>query len=199
MKSGEFIAIYGAPNLGKTRQTGILVDELNNLGIKTQYLKYPIYDSRTGIEINKILRNSQKASSVELQELFAENRRDFEPDLVERLERGEWIIAEDYNKTGNAHGVAKGIPIEKMEEINRGQLEENLGILIDGEYRYAEAVEVGHIYEEETHWLKVRDIYREFIERYNWKVVNGNQGVEQVHADIMKFVNPLIEEFQKKR
>ena len=39
---GKFIVLYGINNLGKTTQTRLLTEKLNNSGVKNEYLKYPL-------------------------------------------------------------------------------------------------------------------------------------------------------------
>ena len=121
-KVGKFIVLYGTNNLGKTTQAKLLVEKLNQNGFPAEYLKYPIYDlAPTGRKINQILRGGadQKISELELQELYAQNRRDFEPTLKEKLEGGINIVTEDYIGTGLAWGVTKGAPLTQLEKQNQ--------------------------------------------------------------------------------
>lgn len=190
---GKTIVLYGANNLGKTEQAWRLVEALKQRDIPVDYLKYPIYDSPTGQRINAVLREDSPMSDLELQKLFAEDRRAHEPELRQILRNGVWTVLEDYKDTGTAWGIVKGISIEKMEGINRGLLDTDLEILMDGELRFNDGIEAGHRHEgSDKVWTKARDVHRMLGNKYGWQIVNANQDMDNVHADIMRIVDPLI-------
>lgn len=191
MDRGKFIVAYGMNNLGKTTASKALVDFLRARGIPASYLKYAIYDLEpTGPKINAYLRggNPEGLTPLQFQQLQVQNRRDYEPGLRERLEEGEWIIAEDYVGTGIAWGMAAGIPLETLEEMNTGLLKPDLEFLLDGE-RFSTGIETNHKHEEATDlWPKVRTIYLELAERYGWPIVHANQTREEVLESIISLV-----------
>lgn len=188
MNNGKFIVIYGANNLGKTVQAGILVENLKSRGFKARYLKYPIYDLEpTGPMINSVLRGGMNLSDRELQELFVQNRKDYEPKLIEDLDKGIWVVAEDYKGTGIAWGVVKGISLREMEKMNEGLLDPDLAVLLDGK-RFTSGIERGHRHEEKSDWNLARGVHRELAKRYDWNVVDANQHKEKVADDIWKIV-----------
>lgn len=191
-RRGKFIVIYGANNLGKSVQTQLLVESLRQQGFKIQPLKYPIYDLEpTGPRINQALREGLAISDEELQREFAQNRRDFEPELKRILEEGAWVVAEDYKGTGIAWGVTHDIPLETMEEINQDLLEEDVTILLDGE-RFTSGRERGHRYEDGADWKKARRTHLELAKRYGWEIVNANQTKERVYQDILDIIRETI-------
>ncbi|MFA5352465.1 MAG: hypothetical protein WC304_04290 [Candidatus Gracilibacteria bacterium] len=58
---GKFIAIYGINNIGKSTQTALLLQRLIAAGIRTEYVKYPIYNlDPTGKKLNEILRGKEQ-------------------------------------------------------------------------------------------------------------------------------------------
>jgi len=189
---GKFIVIYGANNLGKTVQAKLLVEKLKKNGLDSFYLKYPVYELEpTGPKINAGLREGTGSSSLELQQLFAQNRRDFEPTLVEHLDRGEWPVTEDYKGTGIAWGTTYDISLSKMEEINEDLLAEDLAILLDGE-RFTSAIERGHRHEAGSRWERAREVHQLLGERYGWEVVNANQSIENVSKNIWNIVEKRL-------
>lgn len=188
---GKFVVIYGANNLGKSTQARMLVDCLKDKGIDAVYIKYPIYDlAPTGPEINDILRGKKPLPEEEdLQKLFVQNRKDYEPKLKEMLDKGTWVIAEDYKGTGIAWGMVRGLKVEDLEKLNEGLLDEDLGILLNGE-RFKHSVEKGHINEEnEKVWKKAQEKHLELGEKYGWKKINANQDKEKVVEEIWEIVN----------
>lgn len=192
MKKGKFIVIYGANNLGKTVQANMLIEKLKMKGKDSFYLKYPIYDLEpTGPIINSVLREGVKMSDLDLQKTFAQNRKDFKDTLVGWLKEGKWPVTEDYKGTGIGWGVANGIPLETMEELNKGLLDEDLAILLDGE-RFTSGIERDHRHESGDKWEKARQVHSELGKRYGWETINANQSIEKVSADIWEVVEKVL-------
>ncbi len=178
-----FIVIYGAPNLGKTVQSHKLAAALD-----ANYVKYPVYDLEpTGPMINSILRAGVPATPVDLQRLYAQNRKDFEQILKIALE-DRTVVGEAYIGTGIAHGMFEGVPQQLLEEINNDLLLPDVSILLDGEARYSSGIERGHRFEDDVNWEGIRDVHRELAKAYGWEVVNANQQEELVHTDILHIV-----------
>ncbi|MFC1616445.1 dTMP kinase, partial [Patescibacteria group bacterium] len=136
MKKGKFITIYGINNIGKTTQSKLLVENLEQAGYDVIYVKYPVYSIEpSGPFINKILRNSnnQSISEEELQSWFVLNRYQYQPKLIQFLNEGKIIVAEDYSGTGIAWGTAKGVNQSWLESINNNLLKEDLAIMLEGQ------------------------------------------------------------------
>jgi thymidylate kinase len=187
---GKFIVIYGANNLGKTKQAKLLVEELKKKGRKVRLIKYPIYNLEpTGGLINDVLRKGLVMNEKRLQKIYAQNRRDFEGDLIKLLDKGYTVVAEDYTGTGIAWGMVRGLSIDDLEKMNSDLLKEDLGIMLDGE-RFKKGVESTHRNEiDDELWQSSRKIHLKLAKRYKWKIINANQKPLLVHKDIMRAIN----------
>jgi len=192
MQKGKFIVLYGTNNIGKSTQIKSLVNRLIQEGVKVQYLKYPIYDLEpTGPRLNAILRKQAELNltPLDIQKIYAQNRRDFEPELKKLLEQGIHVIAEDYKGTGMAWGMTRGVDLEILEEMNKDLYTEDLVILLDGE-RFLEGIEANHLNERNDELIqKNRQCHLELQKKYNWPIVNANQSIEDVQKDIWKIVS----------
>jgi thymidylate kinase len=191
MSKGKFIVVYGMNNLGKTTMVNGLIDFLKSKGKDVIYLKYPIYDLEpTGPRINRYLRegNPENLTPATAQKIYSDNRRDFESKLIEMINEGKWVIAEDYKGTGIAWGMIGGATVEEMEEINKNLLEADLSILLDGE-RFLTGIEIGHTHESATDlWPKGKQIHLDLAKRYDWKIANANQTKEEVLASVINIL-----------
>lgn len=186
-----FIVLYGINNLGKTKQAKVLIERLRHEGYPAEYLKYPIYDlPPTGPQINAILRGGkgQPMSEVELQTLYAKNRRDYQSRLKETLATGTVVVAEDYTGTGIAWGLTKGAPLVVLEQLNADLLREDLGILLDGD-RFPHSREINHLHESNDELTaRCRQTHQTLAQRYGWLLVQANQPVARVADDIWRLV-----------
>ncbi len=188
---GKLIVFYGINNLGKTTQIELLIPKLKALGIIASYLKYGVYDLKpSGEMLNEYLRkgNPYEFSPREFQMCHALNRTQYEPTLKQRLESGEWIIAEDYKGTGIAWGVGAGVDKNFLLRLNSHLLEEDMAILFDGE-RFISGIEADHKHEQDHELTsKVRAVHLELAEVYGWPIINANQPVEEVHNQLWNMI-----------
>jgi len=194
-EKGYFITLYGVNNLGKTTQALRLVDWLNFNGYRSEYMKYPVYDLKpTGPAIKKQIKgkNGQTISEAELQLLFSQNRRDYEPTLIRKLDRGITVVAEDYTGTGIAWGLSKGLNRAFLDEINRDLLKENLAILFYGN-RFTQAIEKYHVHENNPELIDIvcAKNHDELGKELGWKRIHANQAADP-QKSINKVFNNLV-------
>ena len=192
---GRLIVLYGINNLGKTIQAKLLVEKLRQTGVDAEYLKYPLYDlAPSGTLINDYLRqgNFHKLTPREVQILYAFNRTQYELILKEKLASGINIVAEDYTGTGLAWGIGTGVDEQFLKFINSHLLKEDLAILFDG-HRFTSGIEVNHRHEQNEELTeKVRLTHLRLAQERGWQLINANQTIEQVQADIWKKVKKII-------
>lgn len=187
MGKGKLIVFYGVNNLGKTTQAKLLVDKLNSEGKSTKYLKYPIYDLEpTGSILDEYLRqaNPYNLSPKEAQIIYAFNRCQYQPALRAELEKGVNIVAEDYWATGVAWGMGAGIDKNFLLRLNSNFLREDLAFLFVGQ-RFATSLEADHLHENNEALVKAVDqAHRELAKTFGWKLIEANQVIETVSAQI---------------
>lgn len=188
-QEGKFIVLYGANNLGKSKQIKLLRERLEEFGIQIIQIKYPVYDLEpTGPILNAVLRHGRKMPELEVQRLFAQNRLDFEPQLRAILASGRWAVSEDYTGTGIAWGLARGLSLEELEAMNQGLLAEDLAILLYGE-RFKDGIEETHRNEQDDAVWHLAQQHHLFLgERYGWEKTYASRSKLAVHMDIMDIV-----------
>lgn len=189
-KEGKFIVLYGANNLGKSTQIKLLRESFGKMGIQTTQVKYPVYDlDPTGPILNEVLRHGRQMEELEIQRMFVQNRRDFEPQLIKTLASGVWVLSEDYVGTGIAWGLTRGLSLEDLEKMNKGLREEDLAILFHGE-RFRDGIEKTHRNEkEDAIWELAQKHHLTLGERYGWEKVYATRPPLEVHQQIMTILN----------
>lgn len=193
MQKGKFIVIYGANNLGKSLQVKLLYESLVAKNLTVKCLKYPIYDMEpTGPIINAVLRQGGKMSEKKLQEVYAKNRADYEPQLKQLLNEGQWVIAEDYVGTGIAWGLVSGVDLAFLENINKKLYPADISILVYGK-RFLSGKETNHRNESsDVKWRIAQDKHMFLADKYKWYKVYANQKPEKVNKDIMEIIDSKL-------
>lgn len=190
-KRGLFIVLYGPDGVGKSRQAGLLEERLQDQQVISRRVRYPVYDlAPTGIRLDEILHKRRKMlAEEEMQRLFAQNRRDYEPTIKSWLDSGVTVVAENYKGTGVVWGTLRGIAVEKMEEINSGFLDPDVAILLDGPKREETS---GYPYGNEEEWYKARKIFLQMADRYGWVRVGGDAPILTVANRVWAVVRPVL-------
>src|SRR3989344_1776487 len=193
MRRGLFVVLYGPAGVGKSKQLEILDDTLHRIGISCRRIKYPIYNLEpSGSELDRILHRGHGSLSEErMQELFAQNRRDFQKTLNSWLDAGVCVLAEDYKGTGVAWGMVRGMSLEKMEELNSDQINPDLAILLDGPKR-VERLQEEHPYDDEDEWYRLRRVYRQLAGRYGWIRGGADAPILTVAGRIFAVAKPVV-------
>ena len=195
MTPGKMITFYGINNLGKSTQAKLLVDSLNDAGHPAEYLKYPIYDLEPfGPMINNYLRhdNPDNLNSRESQLIFILNRTQYEKTLLEKINRGITIVAEDYCGTGIAWGIGYGGSKNFLKAVNQHLHREDLAFLFDGE-RFKEAIEKNHRHENDhDKIILVRQAHLELGEEYGWIKINANLTIPEIQEQIWQRVKTIF-------
>src|SRR5258708_1843099 len=181
-KRGKFIVLDGKNMLGKSEQAERLVDRLTRSGIRVAHpLKFPVTNLMpTGPIIDSVLRRGEKMSPYNLQKLFAQNRRDYEPYLKEILANGIWVVAENYVLAGIVWGVTEGVYKGDLEEQNVGLMEPDIKILLHGN-SFPTSRERNHIFENSDKKLAIAgENFLIFGQEQGYHIVDANQARETV-------------------
>lgn len=194
-RKGLFIVLYGPSGVGKTKQLDLLEEKLRRMGIPCKRIEYPVYTlGEAGPKLQKIIwHKSPRLPEEEMQELFAQNRRDFEQTLNNWIESGVTVIAEDYKGTGIVWGVTRGIPLEKSEKINAEFRDPDISIFIDGPRRVDPVEGEGQIYnQDEEEWYRARKNYMLMADKYGWVRVGGDAPILTVAGRIWAVIRPVL-------
>lgn len=192
---GLFICLYGPEGVGKATQGKLLEERLKESGRMVKRVRFPVFENlKSGAELEAILMKRTKKALLEeeMQKLFSQNREEFEPTLESWLNSGVCVVAENYKGTGIVWGVVRGIPVEKMEEINSDNIDPDISITIDGPKR--EESIPGHPYEgsDEDEWYKVRKTYLQMADKYGWIRVGADAPILTVANRVWAVVRPVL-------
>lgn len=192
---GKLIVLYGINNLGKSTQARLLVEKLKEAGQPAEYIKYALYNLEpSGTLINDYLRkgNPYNLSAREFQMLQVINRYQFQPNLIEKINSGINIVAEDYRGTGIAWGIGAGVDENYLKFLNKDLYPEDLAFLFKGE-RFKEATEENHTHEQDNEMLKkVEAIHSQLGHEYGWVDINANESISSIEEEIWSTVKSKL-------
>jgi len=94
---GKFIVFEGLDGSGQSTQAGLLKDFLLEKGYEVILTKEPTIESEAGRKIRKVLDKKLNLSPKELQELFAQDRKEhLENIIIPALKQGKMVISDRY-------------------------------------------------------------------------------------------------------
>lgn len=115
-----FVVLEGIDGSGKSTQVDLVAERLRkNLvnGIEVQTVKFPVYDSPTGVLIGKMLKAGLKShdSVLLFQSLMAINRFEYMSNLSCH---NTLILADRYALSGLVYGLAQGLDFNWLQSVN---------------------------------------------------------------------------------
>jgi dTMP kinase len=120
LTQGFLIAIEGNDGAGKTTQVNLLVDRLKNEGYPVISLHEPT-DGVWGQKIRDLIKNDRETVAVkeELNFIIQDRLEDVENNIKPALEAKQIVVMDSYYFSNIAYYGARGLNIEKMEELNK--------------------------------------------------------------------------------
>jgi dTMP kinase len=220
---GKLIAIEGIDGSGKHTQMDLLAREIESRGIQTKRISFPRYESSFGKLVAQFLNGDfgpLKAVDPHFSALlYAGDRIEAKPEIVEALEAGKVVLADRYIASNLAHQTARVAP-ERREEFLAWLKNVEYGIyglpvedlvlylhLPTGEAHRLVGLKARRAYTtlrrdlqeaDMAHLAEAAGIYERLATSPNWKRINGADVAgaprprDEIHRDIMKAVESRI-------
>ena len=202
-KRGYFITFEGADGCGKTTQTELIKKYLDNKNIENILTREP-GGSELGVHLRKILLHYEKPVS-NIAETFlylADRAQHIEYKIKPALEEGKIVLCDRHTDSTLAYqGYGRNQDIETIQGLNKiavNSILPDLTIVFDVESETAQKRLTGEKDRLEAEGIefhkKLRagyiDIKKKNPKRV--KIVNANQGIEQVFNDTIKIIGELL-------
>jgi len=196
---GKFIVIEGLDGSGQSTQANLLNDFLTKKGLKVILTKEPTKDSEAGRKIREVLDKKEKMEPSQLQELFAQDRKEHLENLIlPALEEGKIVISDRYFFSSFAYGTASGLDLEWLIKINNNFLLPDITFLLKVSpevclERIAKRNQERTIFEEKEKLARVWDVYKILPTRFeNIFLIDGEKSIEEVLEEIKKIINQKL-------
>lgn len=193
---GKFIVFEGLDGSGQSTQAGLLKDFLLEKGNEVVLTKEPTLDSESGRKIRKVLDKELDISSKELQELFAQDRKEhLENTIIPALKQGKIVISDRYFFSSFAYGAANGLDLEWLIQINNLFLLPNITFLLEVKPETCiERIEgrglEKTLFEKKEKLEKTWETYKILPGRFeNVYLINGERSIDEVFKEIKEILS----------
>ncbi len=213
--TGFFLSFEGVDGVGKTTQLERLVQRLRAAGCAPVIAQEP-GGTRIGAEIRRILldaRNSDLEPIAELLLYFASRAQNIAEVIRPALEQGKIVICDRFTDATLAYqGYGRELGAEAVRAIEKvacGGLQPDLTLWLDldpglGVERALDR-EAGHAPDADETRMEHegREFFARVLDGYQaihtaapqrFRRINAAQGVDEVEADILKLLRPVLSE-----
>jgi len=204
MKKGFFCVIEGLDGAGGSTQTNLLKKFFKKKNISYVFVKSPEYGTEVGMSIRDYLNGKIKLKPKEAFVLFATDVLNSLPMIKKGLEENKIVIADRYITSTIAYQCANGFSFDSA--LNFVKLHEypdsDAIIFIDIKPETSmkrKLKEHGRLdrHEKDLEFLKkVKNFYLKEIKEDilgKWFIIDGEKSIEEVHEDIVKIIEEVIE------
>ena len=196
---GVFILFEGVDRCGKTTQTKLLHQALNNMNKKAELLHFPDRSTAIGKSINTYLTTSEAMDDRAIHLLFSANRWEAASKMEQLLASGVNIVMDRYSYSGVAFSAAKpGLSLDWCLSPEIGLPKPDAVIFLDIPIEKAAArADFGAERYEKTEFQE--KVYRNFytimdMDRPKWRVLDATETIDEVHSKVLAIVLRSIEE-----
>jgi dTMP kinase len=189
------IVFEGLDQSGKKTQCNLLAEKLERKGYKVKMLSFPDYETPIGKEIKAFLNGERVYNAYVTQILYAANRWEKKEIIEEWLNKKGILIVDRYSQSNLAYGIAKGLSLKWLINLEKGLPKPNLVILIDISpiTSFKRKLESRDVYEKNLDFLKkVREAYISLSKKFGWKIINGERSIMDVSKDVWNIVKHYI-------
>jgi dTMP kinase len=178
---GLLIAIEGVDAVGKRTQTSRLKLWLQEHGMSTRTLSFPVYETTIGKEIRKFLDGKVNYPPQVRAMLYAANRWETKAELEGVLSTTDVTIIDRYSGSNFAYGISSGLQLDWLMSLESGLPEPDLTLVLDAPpANLAPRRGTKDSYERNMSLQsKAREAYLDLAARFGWTLVDANHGINE--------------------
>jgi len=188
---GKFIVIEGLDGSGQSTQVKLLNNFLTQKGHQAISTKEPTQESEAGKKIKEVLGKSLEIDAMELQELFAQDRKEhLERKIIPNLKQNKVVISDRYYFSTFAYGAAHGADLNELIKMNKNFLLPDVTFFLKVKpetciNRIEKRGDPKTLFEKREQLAKVWNVYETLPKRFeNVYIIDGEQSIENVFNQI---------------
>ncbi|MGD0477218.1 MAG: dTMP kinase [Nitrososphaerales archaeon] len=192
---GILIGIEGIDAVGKRTQASILSSWLRSRGHTTHTVSFPDYGTILGREIRSFLLGARNYPPEVRHMLFAANRWEKKDELESILSRTGILIVNRYSESNLAYGVANGLKLEWLANLEAGLPKPDTVIVLDAPPAALHSRRGPNQDEYERNsdlQERTREAYLKLASDFGWKVVNATGGIDTTSQALIGAVSDSL-------
>ena len=190
MKRGKIIAIEGPDKAGKMTQSKLLVDSLKGSSRASVVMDFPDYSTPIGMEIRAFLDGKRDYSNELKHMLMSANRWERKREIESLVKNGTIVVINRYYQSNLVYGISNGLNIDWLLNLDKGMPKEDITVVLDVNLSTAllRSQKLDLFERNQKLLLDVNKNYNELAQRFNWKIIKGDNNRERVHQDILSLL-----------
>jgi dTMP kinase len=161
-----------------------------------EYLSFPDYSTKIGEEIRAFLSGKREYGIQTRHVLYSANRYEHLDQLKKWITEGKLIIVNRYCDSNIAYGAASGLSVEWLRSLESEMPQADYVFLlkISPEVSMVRKPKRDRFEANMSYLRKVSEVYAVLAESPNWIAVEGNRSVSEIHNEISRLSEALLNE-----
>lgn len=192
MPKGKIIVFEGIDKAGKTTQAKLLEKKL---GSKCVRIDFPDYSTPVGKEIRQFLDGKRNYPDEVKMMLLSANRWEKKGEIEKIVSKGTTVIMNRYYQSNLVYGISKGLKLDWLLSLDKGLPKADLVIVIDIRPKtlVSRSKNVVDTFEKDLELIRrVKKNYRILANKFNWRTVEGEKSVDEVHGQVLRIVRKFV-------
>lgn len=192
LPKGNIIVFEGIDKAGKTTQAKLLEKKL---GSKCVRIDFPDYSTPIGKEIRQFLDGKRNYPDEVKMILLSANRWEKKDEIEKMVSKGTTVIMNRYYQSNLVYGISKGLKLDWLLSLDKGLPKADLVIVIDIRPKtlVRRSKNVVDTFEKDLELIRrVKKNYRILANKFNWRTVEGEKSVDEVHGQVLRIVRKFV-------
>lgn len=192
LPKGKIIVFEGIDKAGKTTQAKLLEKKL---GSKCVRIDFPDYSTPVGKEIKQFLDGKRNYPDEVKMMLLSANRWEKKGEIEKMVSKGTTVIMNRYYQSNLVYGISKGLKLDWLLSLDKGMPKADLVIVIDIHPKtlVSRSKNVVDTFEKDLELIRrVKKNYRILANKFNWRTVEGEKSVDEVHGQVLRIVRKFV-------
>jgi len=192
LPKGIIIVFEGIDKAGKTTQAKLLEKKL---GSKCVRIDFPDYSTPVGKEIKQFLDGKRNYPDEVKMMLLSANRWEKKGEIKKMVSKGTTVIMNRYYQSNLVYGISKGLKLDWLLSLDKGLPKADLVIVIDIRPKtlVSRSKNVVDTFEKDMELIRrVKKNYRILANKFNWRTVEGEKSVDEVHGQVLRIVRKFV-------
>ena len=192
LPKGKIIVFEGIDKAGKTTQAKLLEKKM---GSKCVRIDFPDYSTPVGKEIKQFLDGKRNYPDEVKMMLLSANRWEKKGEIEKMVSKGTTVIMNRYYQSNLVYGISKGLKLDWLLSLDKGLPKADLVIVIDIRPKTLarRSKNVVDTFEKDLELIRrVKKNYRILANKFNWRTVEGEKSVDEVHGQVLRIVRKFV-------